>query len=314
MDLKTRILKGLNQSFVYRKMAYRFQKWSVERDPMGEILRNYRARFQKDPNLETPRNLIEKIYWMQLHCDTSEWTICADKYRMRNFIEKKGFAENLPTLYGMWEDPYDINWSDLPQQFVIKANNGCGTVLVVKDKSNYNERKIKKLLKNWISIPYGYRGYQPHYLRIKPCIIAEELLIQDKNLDELSVSMVDFKVWCFNGKAESIFVAYDRTNKSLGVDLYDAQWKRLPQYIRSHGIDIVDNGKEFPKPPCLDEMLYIAQKVSEGMPQVRVDFYVIDGKPVIGELTMASGYGYFTEEYYNHLGDLTDLSLMKKIN
>lgn len=303
----------LNQSYRYRRIAYLVQKISVSVNPKYEINRNYVARFGKKPDLDHPRNLIEKIYWMQLHCDTSEWTVCADKYRMRNFIEDKGFADNLPTLYGMWEDPCDINWGDLPQQFVIKANNGCGTVLVVKDKSKYNERKIKKLLKNWISIPYGYRGFQPHYLRIKPCIIAEELLIQDKELDELSASMVDFKVWCFNGKAESIFVAYNRTNKSLGIDLYDTQWQRLPQYIRSHGIEIVDFNKEIPKPPCLDEMLYIAQKVSEGMPQVRVDFYVIDGKPVIGELTMASGYGYFTEEYYNLLGDLTDLSLMKKI-
>ena len=66
--------------------AYRYQRWSVERDPMSEIRRNYVPRFGKEPNLETPKNLIEKIYWMQLHCDTSLWTQCADKYRMRDYV------------------------------------------------------------------------------------------------------------------------------------------------------------------------------------------------------------------------------------
>lgn len=117
----------------------------------------------------------------------------------------------------------------------------------------------------------------------------------------------------FHGRAESIFVAYNRSKTLLNIDLYDTNWNRLSNNIRSNGVDKVNNEVVFAKPDCLELMLSIASRLSVGHPQMRVDFYVVDNKPVIGELTMATGYGYFTEEYYNHLGDLTDVSLIKRI-
>lgn len=311
MNLRTKIILLLNKSYYYRKLACQYQKWSVKRNPMKEINRNYELRFNKKPNIEKPRNLIEKIYWMQMHCDTSVWTLCADKYRMREYVDSRGCAEYLPKLYGVWDHSTEIDWQSLPKQFVIKANNGCASVLVVKDKSLFSEEKVKLQMKHWLDIPYGYRGFQPHYLSIKPCILAEELLVQDKSLDALSSSMVDFKVWCFNGKAESILVTYNREKTSLNLDLYDTNWHRLRDCIKSQGLDKVNDSVVFPKPDCLELMLSIACNLSMGHPQMRVDFYIVNNKPVIGELTMASGYGYFTEEYYNHLGDLTDTRLMK---
>lgn len=313
MNVRTKIIIFFNKSFLWRKIAYYFQRWSVNRNPILEIRRNYVFRFGKEPNLEKPRNLIEKIYWMQMHCDTSIWTLCADKYRMREYVQSRGFEDYLPKLYGVWTNAADIEWKSLPQQFVIKANNGCASVLVVKNKDDFNEYKVKKKMRHWLSIPYGYRGYQPHYLAIKPCILAEELLHQDEYLNLISSSMVDFKVWCFNGKPESIFVAYNRSKSLLNIDLYDTNWNRLLCNIKSQGIDKVNDDIIFPKPDCLKLMLSIASKLSEGHPQMRVDFYIVDNKPIIGELTMATGYGYFTEDYYNHLGDLTDVSLIKRI-
>lgn len=198
MNLRTKIILFLNKSFLWRKMAYYYQRWSVNRNPMKEIRRNYVCRFGKNPNLEKPRNLIEKIYWMQMHCDISVWTLCADKYRMREYVKSRGCADYLPKLCGVWNSAAEIEWKSLPQQFVIKTNNGCASVLVVNNKDDFSEYKVKKQMKHWLDIPYGYRGYQPHYLGIKPCILAEELLHQDENLNAISSSMVDFKVWCFN--------------------------------------------------------------------------------------------------------------------
>jgi hypothetical protein len=280
---------------------------------MNEINRYYELRFRKKPNLDNPQNLIEKIYWMQLHCDTSIWTLCADKYRMREYVTSCGCEEYLPKLYGVWNKSDEIDWHSLPKQFVIKANNGCASVLVVKDKSLYREDKVKRQMKHWLDIPYGYRGFQPHYLSIKPCILAEELLVQDKALDLFSNSIIDFKVWCFNGKAESILVVSNRNKKGHNVDLYDSKWNRLRNCIKNQGFNIVNDEVVFPKPSCLELMLSIASRLSKGHPQMRVDFYIVNNKPVIGELTMAAGFGTFTEEYYNHLGNLTDIKLMKQI-
>lgn len=312
MDLRTKIVLFFNKSYYYKKLAYLYQKWSVERNPIKEISRNYELRFHKKPDLDSPQNLIEKIYWMQLHCDTSKWTLCADKYRMRSYVTECGFENYLPKLYGVWEDPDDIKWDQLPSQMVIKANNGCATVLVIKDKSAYDEKKLKKEFNRWLSIPYGYRAYQPHYLSIKPCILAEELLEQGPELNEISSSIVDFKTWCFNGRVECFFITYNRKGSRHSVDLYDANWNKMKEHLNFNGaFDYQET--LFPKPSCLEEMKMIASRLSKGFPEMRVDFYVINGKPVIGELTLSAGYGNLTEDYYNYLGSLTDVTLLKQI-
>ena len=314
-NLKLNVLYALNKSFVYRYFAYLVHRYTCLKNPVAEINRVFHTNYGRNPDLVNPHHLIEKISWMELHCDVSEWTLCADKYRMRDYVKSRGCERYLPKLYAQWDNPGQIVWNELPDQFVLKTNNGCGTVLVVKDKKHFNEKKIKRMLQKWLAIPYGYRGYQRHYLDIKPCVIAEELLSQDKSLDLISPqSMVDFKVWCFDGKVESVFVAYNRKPASLTVDLYDANWHRLKDCIQEMGHYHTQFDVEFPCPSCFEEMKSVASALSKGHPQMRVDFYVVNGKPVVGELTMSTGYGYFTEQYYYHLGDKVDLSMMKVID
>ncbi len=317
MNFKKQILRLLNKSYLYRLMAYHVQKWSVEQNPMHEINRYYVPVFGKKPDLENPKNLVEKIYWMQLHCDLSSWTLFADKYRMRDYVKSCGYEQNLPILYRVWhtmDEFTEHEWKKLPQQFVLKANNGCGTVMVVKNKNKHDFKKIKSKLTHWIAIPYGYRGYQPHYLGIKPCVFAEELLSQDQELQQVSPeSMIDFKVWCFNGKPECILVTYNRDNGSYNRDLYDTNWNRMYSELRIHENVITDKNIVFPCPICLDEMLQIASRMSIGQPQMRVDFYIVNKKPIIGELTMAAGFGSFTPDFYDKLGDLTDINLIPRV-
>ena len=123
--------------------------------------------------------------------------------------------------------------------------------------------------------------------------------------------MVDFKIWSFNGEPYCILVTYNRQNGRHSIDLYDTQWVRINSNLRSHSSVTIADGDVFPKPSCLVEMLNIAAILSKGHPQMRVDFYIVNGKPVLGELTMASGVGSYSNEFYETLGSLTDISLMK---
>lgn len=299
---------------IYHCVMSLIHQLTVLISPEIEINRYFRKVFGHKANLISPRSLIEKIYWMQLHCDTKQWSLFADKYRMREYVISKGFGDNLPILYGMWTDPNEIDINKLPKKFVMKANNGCATVSVIKDKSQVEWVKKKREMKKWLSIPFGYSGYEPHYLRIKPCIIAEELLEQNDELKALSPSsMVDYKFWCFNGHVECCFVAYNRRRGNLTIDLYDTNWNRLLKYIKNYKSDRCNPSVIIPRPECLDKMVEIASALSIGQPQMRVDFYIVANRPVVGELTMSSGYGYFTEEYYNYLGTLVDVNLLPKI-
>ena len=273
----------------------------------------YRRAFHKKQNLDNPKNLIEKTNWMQLYSDTSMWSLCADKYRMREYVAQCGLSDHLPKLYGHWDNPDDIDFNELPTAFVLKSNNGCGTVLIVRDKNQLDEKKTKKVLKSWLK-PYGYIGGQTHYLRIKPCIIAEELLKQDEEEKRISPeSLIDYKLWCFSGEPESMWVAYNR-HDALCVDmaLYDKDWNPIPQYLQDTNLEKYV-ARDIPKPICLDEMYRIARIIAKPFPELRLDFYIIGGKPYIGEMTFTSGYGFYTEEYYDYLGSKVDLGKVTKI-
>ena len=299
------MINRIRGTFAYKYLAETIHKLLVKINPLIEINRNYRLRFHRKPNIENPTDLIEKIYWMQLNTDTSMWTKCADKYAMREYVKDCGYEEFLPKSYGHWKDAKEIDFSCLPNEFVLKSNNGCGTVMIVRDKSKLDEKKVRRKLNQWLKVPYGWAGAQLHYTRIVPCILAEELLHQDEERNSLSPgSLVDYKIWCINGEPESIWVAYNRHDVThVNMALYDTAWHPLPQYLKSNDTDVYNANDIINKPICLEQMLEMAREISKPFLEVRVDFYIINDKPILGELTFTSGYGYFTDDYYQYLGD-----------
>lgn len=300
--------------FIYQYLKNFYLKWTVSRDPKGEVNRVYYKHYKKACNLKEPKNLIEKIFWLELYSDTTLWTKCADKYQVREYVHECGLNNDyLPMLYGHWDRVEDIDFGALPDRFVIKANNGCGSVVIVKDKSKTDLRRLTKQMKHWLVIPYGWAHAQLHYTRIEPCIIAEELLSNDY-ADVSASSLVDFKLWCINAEPKFFWVAYNRHGARVNMQAYDTDWNSRPDMLQNTKNDTYKpNDPLFPKPDCLEEMLSIARRLAAPFPQVRVDFYIVNGRPVIGELTLSTGYGYFTDEVYEKMGEEIDLSKIKRI-
>ena len=291
-------------SSLYQRFAYSSQRLLVAINPKIEANRYYYSVFHKVIDWNNPQNLVEKINWLQHNTDTSLWTLCADKYRVRGFIEKNGLGEYLPQIYGKWDKPSEIDFKSLPKSFVLKLNNGCGSVIVIKNKDEIDPHAVAKL-DHWLRHPYGYRGAQLHYIRIKPCVFAEELLQNDYEFASPD-SMVDFKIWCFLGKPESVLVTGNRKNDTHSTMFYDLDWNKHPEWLKHPSTNF-----EIPRPACLEEMLMICKTLSKEFSEVRVDFYVVNNKPVIGELTFTAGFGSYTEDYFNYLGTLVDISTCK---
>ena len=195
-----------NNKFIlklYTDYLYFRNKFLCKLNPKFAANVEFKKFFGRYINWKEPKDLIEKIYWMELNTDTSLWTLCADKYKVRDFIKERGCEDILVNMYGKWDDPNDIDFDKLPNSFVLKANNGCGTVMIVKDKNTLDFEKTKKTLKEWIKRPYGYSSAQLHYSNIECCIIAEELLPMDEQYKSISQnSIVDFKICCINGIPE----------------------------------------------------------------------------------------------------------------
>lgn len=262
----------------------------------------------KWPNFEHPKDLNEKINYLKFYGDTSKWPILTDKYAVRQYIKKLGLENILVKLYGKWENPEDIAWEKLPNQFVMKCNNGCGDILICNDKQKLNIPQTTIYLKKTLNKGFGVISAEPHYSLIKPCIIAEELLDVNKQ-DNNSSSLVDYKIWCINGKVVNIFCCFNRKKFCIDVELYDREWNPQPQFL-VYTKHCKRPTEKLPKPTQLKKMLEIAERLSIGFPILRVDLYEVNGKVYFGELTFTSQSGcmdYFTQEYLNLMGSKVKL-------
>lgn len=279
----------------------------ARRFPVAVVKIRYLLRFGRFPDLKNPRDLNEKILVLKLYGDTSQWTRLADKYRVREYVASCGLSSMLIPLYGAWEHVEDIQFDKLPDQFILKANNGDGkgtNAKVDKTKMTADDwTALKMRLHGWLSAKnIGALSGEPQYRDIKPMILAEELL----PCGEGETSLVDYKLWCFNGEPYSFFVCSERQEDGYHatVDCYDLEWNRYPENMLASPHMTVAT-KAIPRPACLEKMLSAARILSKPFPEVRVDLYVVGDQAYFGEMTFTSLGGmmdYYTPEYLLEMG------------
>ncbi len=270
----------------------------------------FEETLKKKIDFKNPKDLNEKINWLKFNSDTALWTDLSDKYNVRKFIESNGLSHLLVDLYAVWENVDDINFNNLPQKFVLKANNGCASVILVDDKTKLDEIEIKEKLKKWLKIKYGILSAEPHYTKIKPKIICEEYLVDKKN-SNISFSLIDYKIWCFSGEPFLVFVCYDRIlGSEVKTAIYDLEWNLKNEYLTGSHLKDKYVDPKLPKPATLNEMISVCNILSKDFPQVRIDFYEVNHKLYFGEMTFTSlgGYmDYFTSECLLEMGKMIKL-------
>lgn len=266
----------------------------------------YNGMLGRKINWTNPSDLNEKINWLKIYSDTSQWSRLADKYNVRKFIADKGYESILVPLYGVWDSAYDIDFDNLPKSFVLKTNHGSGDCIIVKDKGGINRPEVRCQVQLFLKEKYGLKSGEYHYSKIKPKVVAEKLLIQDSDFSD---TLIDYKVFCFNGTPFCIWTCYNRTKTHVYVETHDLEWNYHPEY--SIFTNVYRDGKGIiPKPAKLEEMLDIAKNLAQGFPQVRVDFYIVNNQIYFGEMTFTSEGGYmqyFTPEFLKVLGAQFDL-------
>ena len=253
----------------------------------------YRLKIGRKLNWQNPKSFNEKIQWLKLYNRIPEYTKYVDKYKVREYIAKTIGEKYLIPLLGVWDNPDEIDFNRLPNQFVLKCNHNSGGLCVCKDKSSFDIEEAKAKLRKSLKMDYYLKFREWPYKDVPRKIIAEKYMVDNTELSSLR----DYKFMCFDGKVKCSFVCSDRnTKKGLHVTFFDTDWNVLP--FERHYPARKDG---LPKPKNYDEMVILAEKLSNSIPFVRVDFYEINGKVYFGELTFYPGSGF--EEFTPYSAD-----------
>ena len=212
-----------------------------------EILYIFRQR--RLLHLNPPRTFNEKMQWLKLFGSSEQYSNLVDKYAVREYITKKIGSQYLNELYGIYRNENEIDFNDLPQEFVLKPTHGSGWIILCINKSKMDIVATRKQLAGWIRTSYYRQERETCYKNITPRIVCERLLN-----DEKQNGITDFKFFCFYGHAKFIQINFDRYIRQ-SINYYDMNWEKLPMRLARYPTKLV----KLEKPENAEKMKEIAE-------------------------------------------------------
>ena len=233
----------------------------------------YWRAFGRVPDLGNPLRYTEKLQWLKLHDRNPLYHKLVDKAAVKPYVAAIIGEEHMVPTLGVWDSPAEIDWDALPDRFVLKCTHDSGSTIICRDKASFDRDAACRRLIAGLRKDYYKPMREWAYKGVKPRVIAERYLEGEIN---------DYKFFCFGGVPGFLYVASDRFNadEETKFDFFDMEWNHL---------DIRNGHPNAAVPPerpaCFEEMKRLAAELSKGIPQVRVDFYEVDGKALFGEYT-----------------------------
>lgn len=259
----------------YKKVKQRFY---VRFFPLRFIRSRYKKLFGKNPDLENPVTFSEKIQWLKLNYRDALMMQCADKVLVREYVKREIGESFLTHLFMTFNKPEEINFSILPNQFVLKPNNSSGRIIICKDKYTFNQEKAIRMLKKWERENLFFITGEWIYKDIPFRIICEEFL---------GDNLTDYKLYFSYDQFIATQVISDRQN-GFYMDYYDDKWNKL-NICR---IGRSNNPLPTQKPLGYESMLRAGSILAKKFPFSRIDFYSISGEVYFGEISFFPNNGF----------------------
>ncbi len=251
--------------------------------------------FNKKLNLENPITYQEKVQWLKLNDRKQIYTVMADKLQMKAYVSKIIGEQYVVPIIKVWNSVDDIDFSQLPKKYVLKCNHNSGRgMYICKDCNDINIAAIKRELKKGIKENYYIYYREWPYKNIERKVFAEEYL-EKKDGSEI----IEYKVLCFEGQAKLVKLIRNRFTEHPTQDFYTAHWEKTEIYES----DIPKSEDIVPPPKKLEEIITLSEKIADNMHHLRVDWYDVDGRIYVGELTFFDGAGFseFLPKKYNEI-------------
>lgn len=267
----------------------------------------FRGRLGYRLNLERPETYNEKIQWLKINNRKPIYNTMVDKYAAKEYVAKLiGEQYIIPTL-GVWNSFDEIDFDQLPNQFVLKTTHDSGGYVICKDKSKLDLVRSKEKLEKCLNKNFYYYGREWAYKDVKPRIIAETYLENGADNGAEQGALTDYKFFCTYGTVHNVMVCTGRTSNKLKYYFFDKEWNFL-RY--NHGDDELPLDFTIDRPACLSEMINIAEILSKNTPFMRVDLYFAENKVWFGEITLYPDSGFDVDITYDTdvlFGKLIDL-------
>lgn len=263
----------------------------------------YHERLGKWPDLKSPKLYNEKMQWLKLHDRRSEYSSMVDKYEAKKYIAGLIGEQYVVPTYGVWDRFEEIDFDSLPDQFVLKCTHNSGGIVLCKDKKTLDLGMAKKKIEKCLKENYFWHSREWPYKNVKPRIIAEKYLDDQQNL---GAPITDYKFLCFHGEPKILFLTREISADPY-ADCYDMNFHKLDLQFPDPNSDEIAQ-----KPARFDEMKELARKLSKEMIHLRVDFYEVNGKLYVGELTFYHCAGLVNakpEKWNRILGDWIKLPI-----
>lgn len=273
------IVKKRGKKLVIKYLTFSGGQYSlaVHLFPKAYLKQLYRRTFGEVLELKNPKTYSEKLQWLKLYDHKPIYTIMADKLAARRFVAENWGEEYLVPLLGEWDTAEEIDFTKLPNEFIMKCNHNSGGILFCEDKARLDEETERSKFKKQLGVNYYYYAGEWPYKNIKRKVIAEKWM---KNAD--GSSPIDYKLFCFNGKVRVFQINSSRVRKdSCCCDYFDIDWNRLN--LKDPGIPTTDIKWE--RPPYFDLMIQLSEKVTDDIPFCRVDLMIFDEKIYFSEFT-----------------------------
>ncbi len=274
--------KNLKENLFKRALVLPFRGIIKRISPVTYVKLQYKYITHHKLNLKNPKRYTEKLQHLRLYEYPNNDLVskCASRVGVREYIKELGLDEYLIPCLGIYDNFDDINFDELPNQFVMKCSHACAFNMIVKDKSTLDINEARKKFNKWLKTNYGKKTIELHYAKIKPQIIIE------KYIGGLELPL-EYKIHVFNGKAKNLYVVSGR-GKDIRYNNYYIDWTPFDgsQFNGWKKTDYPLN-----KPENFDEMIKLAETLAKPFPFVRVDLYNIDGKIYFGEMTFTPAKG-----------------------
>lgn len=279
-----------------------------ERDYPFYLKKAYLLKFGCNLNLRRPKTINEKIQWLKIYDNKPIKSLLTDKVLVRNWVKEKIGSEYLKPVFQICNNFDEINFSELPDSFVVKCNHGCKWHYIVKDKRDYISNSqmfdfTKNKMNDWLKQNFfGWSDFETQYKNISPQIIIEQLMRE--NIDE---SPLELEVWCFNSIPEIIQKSRIAEGDKRIVSVYDKDYRQIDlKFVNSNIIsqENIDNN--------IKDAVELSKKLASGFKLVRIDWMIYKNKLYFGEMTFTpfSGFILFDENYkdwYLKLGKMLNL-------